>query len=533
MERRKFLQNSSAVAVGALAAPYIMKGERLFDVKPMEKLLSAADDNILIILEMFGGNDGLNTILPYHQEEEYMKLRPQLNIPPDFAYQYGSSNLYMHYGLVDDVVNNGLLGLMDQGRLAIVQGVGYPEPNLSHFRSQEIWLSGIVDSDPKVKLLEGWLGRYFAHKLPNFPEVVPDHPLAVQLGSNLSLLFKSNKGHTGIALGKPDDFFNLGQGLTPKMGLYPQPISSFHQKEFNFVHAIAKQSELYANAIKDAYDSGISKIKVEYSGTLGEQMRTISALIAGGLKSKVYYVNISNFDSHAQQANADYKGQHYLLMNSVAKAISEFLEDARQIGYAERVVGMTISEFGRRAYENASRGTDHGAASMQFVFGGSDDFINGGYYAEPGKPDLFDLDQFGNVKRDYDFQRIYADFLQNWFGATNEDISTIFGNYYLPIGLINQRQSSIDKCIVSNGEGYLRVYPNPATTNSNISFELRGSARIDLSIFSISGTKAISVCNGLYDAGQYNYKVDIAEKGAYLAVLTVNGQKFVEKLIVQ
>lgn len=531
MKRRNFLKNTAAVTAGAAIAPYVMKGQKLYDVVPNEKILGAADDNITIIIEMFGGNDGLNTIPPYHQEDEYMKLRPELNIPKNKAQRFGSSDLYMHPALIENSHKNGMMRLMDEGKLAIIQGIGYENANLSHFRSQEIWLSGINSSDPKEKLLSGWLGRYFAEKLTDFPNVIPDHPLAVQIGTNLSLLMKSPKGHMGIVLNDIEKFYTLGLGLTPNAPLFDNPLSNYYQKEFNFAHLVARQSEMYALAVKNAYESGKSKLKVQYSDGLAEKFRLISALIAGGLKSNVYFVNVSNFDSHAQQANQDYTGQHAVLLNQVSNAISQFLDDAAQIGFAERIAGFTMSEFGRRAYENGSRGTDHGAGSMQFVFAGSDKFIKGGLYSEPGKPNLFDLDEYGNIKHDYDFRRTYVDFLETWLGAEKKDIETVFGKYYFPLEVLKQRSSSVDMSIKPIDGKYLIVTPNPSNSKSNAKFELRDSAIVKLEVFSLAGELKSSTKYTL-DAGIYNFNLGEFQSGTYICSLTINGVRYFEKFVV-
>lgn len=532
MNRRKFIKNTAAGIAGVALAPSFLKSDPNVKYFDNNRLLSDDDDNIMIIVELFGGNDGLNTIIPYEQEDEYRRLRSNLYIPQENATRYGTSDLYLNSALVEDVYNDGFLRLLDDGRLAIVQGIGYDSPNQSHFRSRDIWHSGINSSDPNEKLLEGWLGRYIASKLTNYPDGIPEHPVAIALGSSVPLLFKSNLGHMGIALNSPDDFANLGKGLTPKINRYSTPESKPLEKEFNFVHVIASQSEVYSKAVYDAYQEGKDKLKVDYSAGLSQRFKLISSLIAGGLKTKIYYINLSNFDSHAQQMQADYKGAHATLLARLANAVSEFLDDAVKQGFHNRITGMTISEFGRRAYDNGSRGTDHGAASMQFVFAGSDENIEGGYYRVDGKPDLYDLDQYGNIRHDYDFRRIYADFLETWLGASQDDTLKTFGEQFLPLGILKSRKTSVRNSIPEFKN--FSLYPNPSNGISLLQIEIVRPAVAEISIYNLQGRKVLDIYSGYIDAGNHNFNVNISQSGSYYAyIITGKGKSIVPFTVIK
>jgi uncharacterized protein (DUF1501 family) len=525
MKRRTFVKNTAAVTAAATLAPSILKGKKIFDIVPNEQLTSFDNDNIVIILEMFGGNDGLNTIIPAY-DDEYYNLRPQLGIPENIAVRYQSTDIYMHPSLVNNVTNNGFMNLFDTGRLAIIQGVGYEPSNLSHFRSRDMWYSGIVTDDPAEKLLEGWLGRFIAQKLPEYPLVIPEHPVAIQIAGTLTMLLKTKKGDMGIALTDPDTFYELGQGLTPKEDF--RTGDSAYDKEFNFVRVIAQQSELYSQAVKKAYDAGKNLIKVNYSDGLSKKFELISQLIAGGLKTKVFYVKLSNFDSHAQQANADFvSGQHAILLNQVARAISEFLDDAMKQGWADRVVGFTMSEFGRRAYDNGSRGTDHGAASMQFAFG---NYVNGGYYGE--KPDLTKLDEDGNQTMQFDFRRTYTDFLQTWLGASEDEIEQVFGQPFLPIGVLKERITSVNEEIEYADNRYIKVYPVPSRGNVNISFTLKTAGLAELIIYNELGMPVKRLHKGHISAGNHSYSFKLNKSGTYICSLVLNGRRYTEKLVI-
>lgn len=524
MKRRRFIQGTAAIGAGLALAPKVMKGFEEPLVIDSEFL---NNDNVLIILELFGGNDGLNTIIPA-EDAEYFKIRPNINIPAKEAVKI--NDIYMNKALVQDVANGGFSRMFEDGRMAIVEGIGYDQPNLSHFRSEDIWLSGInPKTNNNLRLLEGWLGRYFSLKIPNFPLEIPEHPISITIDGTVPLLFKSEKGDMGIALTDPNEFYQLGTGLTPSENLFGG--SSYYEKEFNFVHTIAKQCDLYSNAVKTAYDSGISKIKANlYSDTtLSQKMKLISALIAGGLKTKVFFLKISNFDSHAQQMDEAYQGQHYTLLNEVAKAVSEFMQDALETGYSERVTGMTISEFGRRAYDNGSRGTDHGASSMQFIWG-NDKFVNGGYWNN--RPNLQDLDQYGNPKYQTDYRVIYSEILEKRLGATPEDIVNVFGESFLPLNVLEKRTNSIFEKLNNIAEGSVRISPNPNYGQGKINFELRKSSFVDITIYNLNGRANQILQRSYLNEGKYIIPFTIDSSGSYIAAITSGNQRLTGKFTV-
>lgn len=528
MKRRQFVKNTAAIAAGSVLAPYIMTGKQKLKLIPNDRIQSFEDDSIMIIVELFGGNDGLNTVVPAYNDY-YYTLRKELSYPKDVLSRFENSDLYFNPNLVEGVNNGGMLQLFAEGRLAVIEGIGYENPNLSHFRSQDIWLSGINSSDNSQQLLEGWLGRYISSKLPGFPLEIPEHPIAIQLGGALSLLLKSEAGDMGIALTDPDKFYELGQGLTPVEGL--RSGSSNFDKEYNFAYIIAKQAEIYSQAVKSAYDSGKDKVKVDYSDGFAQNFRLISSLIAGGLKTKIYYLSLSNFDTHAQQQSDFYSGQHPTLLRELSSAICEFMDDAVKQGFAERIAGMTISEFGRRAYDNGSRGTDHGASSMQFVFG-HDNYVNGFYYREDGKPDLNDLDDGGNIKFQYDYRRTLADFLINWFGADDDEIQLVFGQKFQPMGVLNPRNVSVrDKLQNISGE-FIIVYPNPSNGSAYLQFELKSASSVNIEIYNLLGFKQQTLFSGYLDAGIHRISISISQSGAYFASVNVSGQKYSKRFIV-
>lgn len=521
MKRRTFLKYSTAATIAA-AGTSVIGGLPVRAGTPLGLLDSAEEnDNILIIVQMFGGNDGLNTIPP-SEDDQYHKIRPSIGVPVDKAYRIASSSTFMHPALVE-THNDGLMRLWDDGRLAIIQGIGYDNPNLSHFRSTDIWLSGINSSDPTVRLADGWVGRYFTQRHPDFPQVTPDHPLAVQIGGTLSLAFRSERGDTGIALTNPEDFFKLGQGLSPDEE--PMPGDSAFAQEFNFIRTIARDSDRYSQIVKDAFDKG--KNTLDYDDGFAKQLQLVARLISGGLRAKVYMVHMGGFDTHVQQQDDEQKGQHPGLLKAFSTGISQFMQDALEQGFANRVVGMNVSEFGRRPYENGSHGTDHGAASVQIVWGSK---VKGFVYGE--NPDLKNLNANGDLVYQFDYRRIYAEVMQTWFGASEADTEAILGEKIIPLPILQTNSTSVDTPVVRNADLGMRIAPNPSRGESVLSFELVQPARVELEVYSPRGTMVASLYSGVLGMGYHTMPVAFPHSGAYYCVLKANGRRYTVPLTV-
>lgn len=527
MKRRDFIINTGLATGAIVSAPYISKG-KLVNFLSNQELGFGDNDSIIIIIEMFGGNDGLNTIIPI-EDTKYAEYRPNIEILPEFAEQWGKSSLYMHPALVLNQKNKGMMGMLEAGRLAIIEGVGYQNPDLSHFRSRDIWHSGIVSSDPGVKLNEGWLGRYIASKLTNFPNEIPEHPIGISLAGTIPLALKSNKGHMGIALNDINTFYELGSKTNPTDPIREENDS--FSKEHNFIHSIAQQSAKYSAEIKKAYDKGTNE--TEYSGGLSQKFKTIAKLISGGLNTKIYYIGIGGFDSHVQQADKldPMSGQHPKLLYQLTSAISEFTEDAVKQGFYKRITGMTTSEFGRRVYDNGSRGSDHGAASMMFIFGHNDG-IKGGHLGNPA--DLSNNVKNGNLvaRVEEDFRNIYTDFLKFRLGASNDDIFNVFkDNFVSEFGVLTPYVTGVESNVANPGNE-IGVFPNPSSGQINIQFELKNTCVISLKAYSLDGEAQYSIKEGLTPAGIYNIPYFIDRKGFYTISMKIGMKWYSQKIII-
>lgn len=509
MKRRSFLASTAAASLGT----QILGGIPLKAFSPLELMQpeSQDDDRILIVVQLFGGNDGLNTIIPV-EDPEYYRIRPEIAVQKADAVSV-LSRVHFHPALAPEGSYN-LKSMFEDGRLAIIQGVGYENPSLSHFRSTDIWLSGFSTTDPNKRLVDGWLGRYWAETLPGFPEQLPSDPTAVQIGGTLSMLLQSPKGDVGIALTDPQKFFELGQGLSPD--LEPMSDATRYGQEYNFIRLIAEQSDRYSTVVKQAFDKGKNAISYTDNGFV-QQMKLVARLISGGLKTKVFLVYMGGFDTHVQQQNEDLTGLHPYLLETLSKGIGQFMNDAIAQGFADRVVGMTVSEFGRRPYENGSRGTDHGTASVQFVFGNA---VRAGVYGN--SPDLTNLDANGDVRWQYDYRRIYADVLETWFGGSPSVTEAVFEEGILPLGVL-QKPTTVQDAYDGRREVGVRLYPNPTSGSVVVEWQQLSPASVEIELYTSTGRKLEVAYRGTVQPGQVSIPILPTVSGALICNVVVNG----------
>lgn len=404
ISRRNFLKKTATTgaatfALGGFLARAYGRAEA---IGPLAASALPETDRVLVLVQLDGGNDGLNTLVNY-ENDAYYTARPTLNIPKNRVLRINET-LGFHPELKD------LKNLYDEGLLTAIQGIGYPNPDRSHFRSTDIWLSA---SDSDEYLSTGWLGRYLETQFPEFPDKIPEHPLAVDIGPVVSLSLLGKNGALGIALRNPGTFFNLvdqGNKIIDKNKI-PTPAGY----ELEFIRQVNFESLQYASQVKEAAKKG--KNKVTYPGTgLGSRLSLVSRLIHGGLRSRVYLVSQRGYDTHANQL-----ARHTALLRELNDAVAAFQNDMERLGLQDRVLGLTISEFGRRVKENGSAGTDHGTAAPLFVFGPA---VKGGILG--AGPNFNNLDNRGDFFHDYDFRQIYASILNQWFGVSRDIVRLVF-----------------------------------------------------------------------------------------------------------
>lgn len=381
-QRRQFLKGLAALSAASVGLPGWMQRARA---------AAAEDDRILVVLELSGGNDGLNCVVP-HGDDAYYRLRPNIAIPPEQLLP-----LDQHFGL-----NPGMLGfkrLWDRGQLAIFHGCGYDQPSFSHFTSMAYYHTAAPNSGEAY----GWVGRLADTMAPEAPPT-----FVVNVDATQSLAVKSRR-HTPVVFDDPTRFQR--RGSAQEQALLSR-ISADRDAAGNrrFLRDVALSGRDAASRIRAAWE-GYST-GVDY-GITALDLDKIAACIAAGLPTRLYYTSFRNnaFDTHVQQS-----ALHRRLLTYASDAVYGFLADLERLGMADRVILLAFSEFGRRVPENANGGTDHGTANVMFLAGKS---IRGGHYGE--LPDLAALDAGDNILPTTDFRRVYATAIDGWIapGSAN------------------------------------------------------------------------------------------------------------------
>lgn len=522
MKRRNFIKASALLPMGLGGL-----GVRAYGKSPFLSMLNsraAATDKVLVLINLGGGNDGLNTLIPVDQYTNLSKARANILVQDTKVLALnGKTGVGLHPSMT------GLRDMYDNGLVSAIQGVGYPSPNFSHFRSTDIWMTG---SDTNEAWTEGWMGRYLDDQFPGFPagypnQTMPD-PLAIQIGSVVSLAFMGPQTNMGMAITNPDVFYNLIDGKVD-----PAPNSKYGN-ELTYIRLIASQTNAYATVIKDAAGKA-SNLSTKYpsGNNLADQLKIVARLIKGGLKTRVYMVNQGGYDTHSAQVdNSDTsKGAHANLLGQLSSAIAAFQDDLKLMDLQDRVAGMTFSEFGRRIQSNFSVGTDHGAASPLFVFGtGVQSGIIGANPTIPGTVTVND-----NVPMQYDFRQIYVSVLKDWFGLTTAEAKTAMGGKdfnTLPIFKANPNSLEDFTDLMSRldlGE----AYPNPVVDKVAFKFYTDGGA-VQLDIYDPLGTRIKTVTSAKYEKGSHEVSASLEglRSGNYFYQLS-QGNKRITKVLVK
>lgn len=420
MKRRDFLKNT----ITGVVLPSFLNGISLKALAGTPLLHSLgrfmAEDRVLVLVQLAGGNDGINTVIPFDQFSAYSAARPNIFITEDKALRLnGFDATALNPGMTE------MQQLFNNGKLGIIQAVGYPKPNFSHFRATDIWMTG---SDSDKILNTGWAGRFLNDSFPNFPANYPNStmpdPLAIQVGSVVSTTFQGPAITMGLAISNPSSFYNLIEG---KVNV---DSNSRWGEQLDYIELMSMKTDQYAGVIKNAalkIKQQSDKYPAPGKNPLADQLKIVARLVAGGLKTKIYMVSIGGFDTHAKQTEADTStGTHTKLLQRVSEAINAFMDDLQYLQIDNKVMGMTFSEFGRRIKSNASGGTDHGAAAPVFYFGHA---VKGGVIGtNPVIPENANVND--NVPMQSDFRSVYASVLQNWFSLSAQDVQTILSGSF-------------------------------------------------------------------------------------------------------
>lgn len=501
MKRRSFLKNSATAGLALSAIPTVFGSvsvQALANAPVLNAMqeMAAGEDRIMVLVQLQGGNDGLNTVIPT-EDILYYDARPSLKIAKNIALPLSAST-GLHPAM------SGFKQLYDAGQMAIIQGVTYPNPDRSHFRGTDIWLTA---TDYNVFKTTGWVGRYLESFLPsNYPASIPDDPLAIQIGSSLSLTFQGNPGALGITFRDPDEFYKL-VGKSTVIGGGSTTTGTPADNELEFIRTVQGAAEAYSQVIKKAGDSG-SNSATYPSTDLAEKLKVVARLISGGLKTKFYLVSIGGYDTHISQGNEN--GIHASLLTQLSGAISAFMDDIKKLGFADRVAGMTFSEFGRRVKENGSKGTDHGTAAPMFVFGAK--ALGGKIIGTNPQLDAANLDERGDIKMQHDYREVYASALAQWFGAPSNQIEQIMLSKQFTSMPLFEAPNSVSDDQLPDGSLFLHQnIPNPAKSTTSIQYVLPAAMPVRLSVFTPQGKKITTIFSGEQDAGTYEVQFATSE----------------------
>ncbi|MBT8262043.1 MAG: DUF1501 domain-containing protein [Bacteroidia bacterium] len=511
--RRSFIQ-----ALGLVGGGSIMLGNAAVTASkpsPLSVALAESEnDRIMVIIRLKGGNDGLNTIVPVYDYATYANLRPTIrhqqndlvNLDADFAIPNYMSGLETMWG---------------EGQMKVVHGVGYPQQNLSHFRSSDIWASA---ADTVVEPT-GWWGRYYEYLYPDYLINPPEVPPAIQIGSIGNLVFEGQENNYAFTVANPMQLENVAQnGQLHNLLDIPDCI---YGDKLLFMRSTTNTTVTYASVINDAYMNSTNQ--APYSNEdLAYQLSIVARMIKGGLGTKVYMVTLGSFDTHANQPNG-----HRGLLEDLSDSLQNFYADLEAGGMENDVLCMTISEFGRRPYENGSNGTDHGAASPVMLFGPG---LNGSGFVGT-HPDLLNWDNNDNLIPTADFRSVYSSVLTNWFCLDPSVIDLI---------LLNESYDNLDigfNCdILSNNDfsNVINFVHAPVYKNDRVYIEMNmtNTSHVDLKLYDIMGKELGTLKNEVLFPGIHSVDVIAAlgsnlSFGQYIYRISMGGQFYSKSLMIK
>jgi len=400
------------------------------------QIATGKDSTILVVLQMAGGNDGINTVVPF-ASDDYRRARPRIGLTAQQVLKL-NGDIGFHSAMT------GFKDLFDAGNLAVVQGVGYPNPNRSHFRSTEIWQTA-SDSEKVEKY--GWLGRYFDNCCSG-----ADPTVGVTIGSQLPQAFFA-RTPTGICFNNPQNYRFVANGrrtadgtdLTEEayekmnevdvtgaaaaansgdsIGMLAAAMPMQGGKTVDFIERTALDAQLSSEKVRDIA-ARVQNQATYPASQLGNSLKLVAKLIGGGLATRIYYVSQGGYDTHTNQIPTQQR-----LLKELGDSVKAFVDDLKAQGNLPRVLVMTFSEFGRRVSENANGGTDHGAAAPMFIVGNKVKAGLLGRYPSLAAQDLFE----GDIKYTVDFRSVYAGVLESWLKVQS---APILGRQFEPLQLV-------------------------------------------------------------------------------------------------
>ena len=519
MKRRKFLKYATV----SLATPFLFQEQwisAMTNRSVIDVLSSYNPDRKLVLIQLDGGNDGLNMLIPISEYDNLANARR--NILVDKAQIL---KLTEETGLNPAMPE--LINLYKEGKVQFIQGVGYPSPNLSHFRSKDIISSA---SDSKTIISTGWAGRMFNNQYsdyPNgFPNVKQPHPIALTIGSTSSSVCQGDLANYSAVLS------NLTSNYTNSSpnGTYPEtPFGN----ELKFVNTMMEQTESYLSVIKEA----ASKAKnlstlypVSGQNGLADKLKLVANLIAGGLQTQIYVVSLGGWDLHSSAVTSEtdkLTGQHPNLLSKLSKAIAAFEDDLKLMNKADEVMGFVSTEFGRRIKSNDSLGTDHGTTWPAIVFGSK---VNPGIIGNnPNIPAV--VTKSDNLPLQNDFRSIYTGFYKQWFGLDDLETTQLLGKSFPEIQVIAKSTATSPG---TSFEESIRLWPNPLEDQAQLAFNSNGET-IRIRIFSMTGQLVENHLQQKFAEGNQQIELRLGHlaKGTYQLTLEQKSSRQTVRFVVK
>ncbi|WP_310393062.1 DUF1501 domain-containing protein [Hymenobacter sp.] len=506
MKRRHFLQTTATATVLPTLLGALPIGAYGFSPELFELTGGATQtDKVLVLIQLNGGNDGLNMIIPTDQYAAIMAARAGIAIPENQVLPLRPAT-GIHPAMA------GIKNLYDDGKIGVVQSVGYPNANGSHFRSTDIWTSG---SDSNVTLTTGWAGRYLDGEFANFPTDYPSaqapDPLAISIGSVVSNCVQGPTVNMGMAIASTSSFYQLLSG-----GVDAAPNTPAGH-ELTFIRRVVQQTQVYITAIQTAAGraQNLSPLyPTAGQNSLADQLKIVAQLVAGGLQTRIYVCNLGGFDTHVNQVSATSTttGNHATLLGKISGAIAAFQDDLRRLNVQDRVVGMTFSEFGRRVKANSGKGTDHGAAAPLLVFGSqANPTIHGNNPTLPANAGTND-----NVAMQIDFRSVYTSILKDWFQVPQTTLNSLFGRQFPYVPVL--RQGTVTATSAAAESADFTVYPNPVARGgrTTVAYESAGG-HVQVVVLDAVGREVRRAVDRVLPRGPQQLAVDLSglAPGAY------------------
>lgn len=544
MKRRNFIKLSSTASVLSLLPTDVFA---LFKSAGMTSCPNVNAKKIVLI-QLSGANDGLNTVVPINQYDKYAALRPNIKLG-NAGTANGIINLDSTLTLANQVGLHpsltGFKSLYDSGLMRIVQGVGYPSQDKSHFKSTDLWLMGGDGTTANNFSDSGWIGRFLENYYSNFLNA--NFPLGIQLGSSENSLGFHGEVEHGMSMNingqDPSGFYSIINGLG---GAAPTNIpDSEYGNLLKFILDNDTSSNTYAQTISAAFNSG-SNASTYPNTSLANQLKTVARFISGGLETKVYLVKINGFDTHDLQVpdnTTTHLGTHANLMTQISEAITTFITDLKSQNKGDDVLAVTFSEFGRKAAENGNLGTDHGEIAPMFIFGSSIAPGISGTNVNLSEAVLANNYQIQTVQHDY--RRVFGTILQDWFGVNDTTLDLTFYNKTTKSGFANAKIANMIKtqnvvqpsCYNTKALGIdnfeikdeVLVYPNP--TSEIVMIQSTNTIN-SVSIYAMDGRNMNTYRNPLTTN---DYSIDVQNFAIGIYTLKINTDKgsFSKKIIIR